>query len=340
VALINGDMGDAVGTVRMPSGAGLTISSGIHAKPGSGTLTLSGSGTYTGADSVSVGALNVQNPSGIGSTPAETATSSWAALKSQGNISVGEESLRIVGTRVSNGVGLRNISRNNIHGGTVTLSDHARTNSDSGTPPLSNAFAVAGPSSGLTAGGAGGSVIQRSINTTSGAKSGNGTPTLSAPHPYAGTLSLSAGTLLLGGDHQIASNSEPDLKDHPQGAISVDGPGTLTLSASSTLDFVPLGAGTSVIRFGVPGGSQARALTASDYHWGKGRLLFAGSAATLINQFIRNDVSFNGELGYNSISYSAYYEVLDVPEPASWAAGALLLGLVGWRERRRLLRLP
>jgi MYXO-CTERM domain-containing protein len=52
------------------------------------------------------------------------------------------------------------------------------------------------------------------------------------------------------------------------------------------------------------------------------------------------DISFNGVSGYAAIQFGSNYEIVPIPEPSSSAllGSFALLGLIGWRERRRFRR--
>jgi hypothetical protein len=72
------------------------------------------------------------------------------------------------------------------------------------------------------------------------------------------------------------------------------------------------------------------------------RLLFEGLATTFATAYNQSDVSFNGVVGYDVIQFLAgdipYYEVTAlaaVPEPSTWLAGAVALGVLAWTQRRR-----
>ncbi|MBU6158917.1 MAG: autotransporter-associated beta strand repeat-containing protein [Bacteroidetes bacterium] len=181
-----------------------TISTGVISgtggltKVGTGTLTLSGANTFTGAVSVDAGVLNIQNATGTGTTAGGVVVASGAALELQGGITVGAETLTINNTGVSNGGSLRNISGNNTWGGTVTLSTNAvRINSDAGTLTLNASNSITATNIGLTVGGAGNITISGTITTGNGTltKDGSGTATLSGANTFTGGATLSAGTL-------------------------------------------------------------------------------------------------------------------------------------------------
>ena len=85
-------------------------------KTGSGTLTLNGANSYSGATNVSAGVLNIQNANALGSTAAGTTVAGGAALQIQGGISTPAEALTLNGTGVANDGALRNVSGNNTYG--------------------------------------------------------------------------------------------------------------------------------------------------------------------------------------------------------------------------------
>ncbi len=88
--------------------------SGSLTKDGGGTLTLSGANTYTGATTVSQGTLIARNNTALGTIAGGTTVASGATLQLENNISVGMESLSLVGTGR-----LRNASGTNTYGGVI-----------------------------------------------------------------------------------------------------------------------------------------------------------------------------------------------------------------------------
>jgi len=177
-------------------------------KTGGGKWILSGVNTYTGSTTISVGALNIQNATALGTTAAGTSVTSGAALQIQGGITVGAEALTLSGTGVSTTGALRNISGTNDYGGLVTLGAATRINSDADTLTLSNTGTITGAVAALTLGGAGNITINSIIGTTTGTltKDGAGTATLSGISSYTGATTVSVGTLIAGTNAPSGSN--------------------------------------------------------------------------------------------------------------------------------------
>ncbi len=222
-------------------GAVLT-GSGALAKSGTGTLTLSGANNYTGATTVSAGALNVQNAAGLGDAASGVTVSSGAALELQGSITIASESLGLSGTGISTGGALRNISGNNTYGGTITNTAAARINSDSGTLTLSGG--INATNQAITFGGAGNIVISGAItNSTAGlTKDGAGTLALSGANTYTGTTTISTGVMRLDTATTLQSS-------------------TVAINADNGLAF---GTGITAATIGGLSGANALALTNAD----------------------------------------------------------------------------
>jgi fibronectin-binding autotransporter adhesin len=179
-------------------------------KLGTGTLTLSGANTYSGATTVSAGVLNIQHATALGNTATGTSVASGAALQIQGDIAVGAEALTLSGLGVGgSGGALRNISGANSYGGAITLAAATRINADAGTLTLANTGTLTGSGFDLTLGGSGDILVDRSIATGSGnlIKDGTGTVTLNAANSFTGTTTISAGTLRLGVANALDSTS-------------------------------------------------------------------------------------------------------------------------------------
>ncbi|HEX2830690.1 MAG TPA: autotransporter-associated beta strand repeat-containing protein [Burkholderiales bacterium] len=187
--------------------AGQITGAGGLIKSGTGTFTLSGANSYSGATNVNAGVLNLQNDTAAGTAAGGVTVLSGAALELQGDITVGNEALTISGTGVGGNGALRNVSGFNTWGGTVTLAAPSTIQSDAGTLTLNNANAVTGAGQNLTLQGAGDGAISGIIATTTGTltKAGAGTWVLSGANTYSGTTTIAGGTL--------AANSTDALGD-------------------------------------------------------------------------------------------------------------------------------
>jgi autotransporter-associated beta strand protein len=162
------------------------------------------------------------------------------------------------------------------------------------------------------------------------------------------------GTLLLSGTSGVTdrmNNSAPITLDGgtfhtgglSEGSASAGGAGVgaLTLTANSTIDF---GSGTSILHFsGLGAHTSATGPDILIINWsglssggGTDQLLFSGAASDFTSSFDQSDISFNGVTGYNVVPFDGFYEITAVPEPATIFGGMALLGLVGFRERKRL----
>jgi autotransporter-associated beta strand protein len=353
--------------------SGILSSGGAITKAGSGTLTFSGVNTYTGTTTVSAGVLNIQNDAGLGATSAGTTVSNGATLELQGGITVGAESLTISGTGATGQNGaLVNVGGTNNYGGLLTLGAATTISSDSGTLNLTNAGTITGATFGLALTGAGNGTVSSIIGTTTGAltKNGTGTWTLSGANTYTGATTVNGGTLLVNGSTSATSNVSVNNSGTTlggtgtikgavtvgNGAILLGGTGstasgTLTLTNSLTLNTGSIielalgataGAHSTITRSGiglwtfdahqaftfinlgvVPGTTYTNIITG------------LGSDPGESNWAITN-AGWSGSFSYASGNISV--DIVALPEPATWIAGALVLGAVGWTQRRRFSR--
>ena len=174
------------------TGSNLTL-----VKAGTGTLTLSGVNDYSGATTISAGAVNIQSNTALGTTTGSTSVASGAALEVQNNLTVTGEALTLNGAGVTAAPAgaLRNVSGANTLTGALTLGSASTLQSDAGTLTLTGG--ITGATFDLTLAGAGNITQTGVIGTTSGTltKSGSGYTTLSGNNTYTGATALNAGTL-------------------------------------------------------------------------------------------------------------------------------------------------
>ncbi|RYD74800.1 MAG: PEP-CTERM sorting domain-containing protein, partial [Verrucomicrobiaceae bacterium] len=146
----------------------------------------------------------------------------------------------------------------------------------------------------------------------------------------AATVHLSGGTLNTGGLNE--------------GSALAVGVGVLTLIADSTLD---LGTGSSIFHFAASGSAiwtSDALLTITNWSGstsgaGTDQLYFGNSQSALTStqlSQIRFDLGGGNYSGANLLSTG---ELVPVPEPSTVFGGLTLLGLIGFRERRRLAAL-
>jgi|GEM_PF-3437608 len=169
------------------------------------------------------------------------------------------------------------------------------------------------------------------------------------------SVSLTGGTLLLGGSDRINDSASVTLAGgtfatggFDEGSATTVGLGALILSASSFLDFGS-GSGSQLLFASL--GSHTGGTTLSILNWdGPGgiaggptddRLMFAGddtARLAFLGAFGSSEISFNGTPGFDAIQFDvAHFEIVPIPEPSATAllGGVALFGLVGFRERRR-----
>lgn len=195
----NGGTIETDGTATVSYG-GIMTGNGDFTKSGSGTLILSGTNTNTGSTDINGGTLVVNSAN---------TTSGAIVNTSSVNIASGVGAALALSTSETIG----SLSG----GGTVSLAGNT-----------------------LTTGGSNASTTyDGNIMGTGGlTKTGTGTMVLSGTNSYSGATTISGGTLALGNDNVLSNNSSLILNG---GTLAVNGyndtVGTLTLSASSTIDF-------------------------------------------------------------------------------------------------------
>jgi len=339
---------------------GGTVTMGALANSYSGNTTING-GTLSVGSLVSGG-----SNSGIGSSNSSqvnliinggTLQYTGAAVSTTRNFTLGTSG----GTLDASGSAALTLS--NTTAFTLAGSNTARTLTFTGTSTAANTFAlpIGDNGSGKT------SVDKTGAGnwTLTAANTFTGTATVSA-----GVLKLNAtgngamgdvgsvvvnsgGTLLLGAANQINGSSTAGA-----GSMTLGGGtfatggfgqgsgmlGTLTLSTTSTID---LGAGTSVVHYAASNG-QAWTGELVVLNWngtigsgGGTDQLFFGSSTTGLTSSQVNEIVFenpNGVAGNYSAEILNTGEVVafkPIPEPGTFAAGGLLMGLAAWWERRR-----
>lgn len=218
----------------------LGTTTGTLTKNGLGVWTVSGSSTFTGLTTISVGTLKLGANGGATNTPlgtiaGATSITSGAIFDLNGFTLGTAEPITINGTGIAGIGAFINTSNNNItYSGAVTLGAASRmanygTGNFSITGALAGAFAltlVTSPGT-ITQAGAWSAVAGAII------KEGSGTAIISAQNQFTGAVTVSTGILQLGASGTASSTSGPF------GSIA----GGVTVSSGAVLDLSTFSAG-------------------------------------------------------------------------------------------------
>jgi fibronectin-binding autotransporter adhesin len=206
--------------------SGMVSGDGGLTKLGAGTATISGANTFSGAVSVTAGALRATHSSALGTNTSGTTISSGAALELSGGITISGEALSLSGTGISSGGALRNISGDNNYGGAITLGAATRINSDADTLTLSGGISGA---QNLTIGGAGNTTVSSGIGTSTGTltKDGAGVLLLAGNNTFTGAVAHNGGTLALTNGNALADTVAVTLANTAGVSLRVDSSETI-----------------------------------------------------------------------------------------------------------------
>lgn len=232
---------------------------------------LHGNNTYTGNTFVHAGnTLRISSNTALGTTAAGTELGENAALELEGNLTIGNESLRLWGQGIGNAGSLRNISGNSTYGGAISIVNATgRITSNSGklTLDVASGNAIIAGNMEFYFAGAGDiavmdSITQGGTNNSNIYKDGAGTLTLAGNNTFSGTgtfLIRNSGRVIaqhnnaLGGNSgrtQIESSSTLELQNNittneniiintlgqsAEGAI-ISGSGSNTITGTITVD--------------------------------------------------------------------------------------------------------
>ena len=338
-------------------------------KSGAGTWQLTGSSanTYTGLTTVKGGELDLNKSSG-NAIVGDLTIGDGSGTDTVKLLAANQISNTAVVMLTNAGSAVFNLNENSETIGGLTDS---AVGASGASVQLGAATLTVGDASNRTFGG----VISGSNGQL--VKAGNGTQALTGSNTFSGTTTVSAGTLeaaaagALGGTSGIAVNTGGTLllsgagtTDRINNSATINlaggkiafsgnvtegsspGTGALTLSANSIIDF---GGGNDVINFAASNlATWTGGTTLSIWNWGgstagggNDQLVF-GTNNTALTTSQLAQISFYSGSGSGFLGNGGFVgslgEVVPVPEPSSVATVMGLLGLIGWRERRRRIQ--
>ena len=323
-----------------------TGATGAWAKQGAGRLELGGVSTYTGNTAINNGTVRLTT----GNNRLPTGTT----------VSLGQTASANLGIFDLNGFNQQIAGLNSTTGTNATATNNTVTSASAATLTISGSGTYSyGDGTNANSG-----VITGSISLV---KSGSGTQTLGDANIYTGTTQVNGGTLLINGNQSSAtgavsvSNSGTVLGGTGTigGAITVNSAaailggtgaaasGTLTVANNLTLN-----SGSIIeLALGASGAHSTLARTAGTWTFDATQAFtfidlgaqtgtydniitgLAGDPGTEANWTIMNP-GFTGTFSFDGANIDL--TLTAVPEPSTWVAGALALGVLGWSQRRRL----
>ncbi len=325
--------------------SGIISGTGSIAKNSTGTLMLSAANTYSGGTTINAGTVTVSTSAalGTGAVAVNNANITAAGTAVVLNLSMGSD------TNIGSLSGTVSVPTSGTN--TVTINTQSGRNFGiSQTAAGTFAGVIAGSGSISLVGASTNTLTLSGTNTYSGSTTVNG-GTVSLTAAITGTSNVAlnnSGTLALGANDRINNAATVTLNGgtlntggFQEGratgvAAATQGLGALTLSANSTLDFGSGHAGSSVLAFANSASATWNGtLTLTDFTPGTDFLNFAASGgltATQLGEISLSGFTVTGLDADGDVVFTA------VPEPATWAAGALLVGMTGWHFRRRTVR--
>lgn len=170
-------------------------------------------------------------------------------------------------------------------------------------------------------------------------KTGSGVQTISGNNTYTGSTNLNGGTLLLGASNTLPDTAALNLSSGTlQTGGNSDSTGPLSVNGNTVID---MAGGNSVLNFSSvtawTGVLSVWNYTGAAWTLGTDKLTFASNTSNIdlskVEFYSGNGTGLIGTGGGGLIGN----ELVPVPEPSGALASLILLGTLGYRERRRIL---
>jgi fibronectin-binding autotransporter adhesin len=275
-------------------------------KDGNGTLKLSGANNYTGAVTINAGILQLGSTGALGTVAGGVVVNSGSTLDLVSYTVGTAEPLTLNGTGYSSSGALYFSSGTISYSGAITLGS-ASTIKSSGTQ-ITLTGGVTNGGFDLTFDGSGISIVSTTAITGNGGliMSGSGITRISVACTYAGTTTVSAGRLENGASNVFPNTglilSGGTYANALTGATATSYTetfGTLTMTASSTIDFATTSTTQDVIFSNSSAASWTGTLTVTDWNGTQGIAgtkgqLFFGTDATGLTAAQLIQLSFTG----------------------------------------------
>ncbi|WP_367874402.1 autotransporter-associated beta strand repeat-containing protein [Luteolibacter sp. Populi] len=264
---------------------GVISGSGLVSKLGTGTLTLSGTQSYTGGTNVAAGTLQIGSGGSTGSIAGNisnegtlvfnrsTAFTFGGLITGSGSLAkLGAETLILTGDNTYSGT-------TTISGGTLQVGNGGSGGTLGSGPVANNGALVFNRAGDL-------SIATGISGTGSLTKLGTGTLVLAADNTYSGTTTITAGTLQIGTGGSTGTFGSGAVINNGSLVLNTSGQSLLSGSISGTGSLVKLGQGTTI-------------LTGTNTYTGS-TTIAAGTLQVSGSGSIPGNVVTNGVLAFNS----------------------------------------
>lgn len=345
---------------------------GILVKQGGGILDLGGTSTYTGATSINNGTIRLNGSNLLPTTTVlnigQGASVNVGAFDLNGN---GQQVAGLVSTAGTNATANTNTVTSSTGTGTLTIAGSGAYAFGDGTTTNSGILTdstAAGTGSGVLAVVKSGSGSQTfgGPNTYTGGTTVNGGSLVvsnasGSSATGSGAVTVNNGGSLLGAGFINAGANKVTINGTlSPGTGGTGSAGTITIASSASVGALTLGS-TSILAFDITDTTTKDdvELSGSSLALNGGRLAltlpntsktgidytatyalftdvgsFSGSGFSAVTGYDSTD--YTAKLTLNGSEYDLSFTTTAVPEPATVFGGVLMIGLMGWNQRRRI----